>query len=95
MLRHASKLVGCEIASSDGVIGSVDDILFDERSWTFRYLVTDVGQWLPGRLVLLSFETIEQVDESRRELRVPLTKRAIELSPDVSTPATGCFKGKS
>lgn len=85
MLRHASKIVGCGIASSDGVIGSVDDILFDERSWTFRYLVVDVGHWLTGREVLLSFETVEHIDESRRELRVPLTKRAIELSPDVST----------
>jgi uncharacterized protein YrrD len=85
MLRHANKIVGCEIASSDGLVGSVDDILFDNGSWTFLYLVADVGQWLSGRLVLLSFETVEHIDESRRELRVQLTRRAIELSPDVST----------
>ena len=34
---------------------------------------------------IVDCETIEQVDESRRELRVPLTRRSIELSPDVST----------
>jgi uncharacterized protein YrrD len=77
--------MGCEIVSSDGHVGRVDDILFDERSWTFRYVVADVGQWLPGRQVLLSFETIQHFCEDRRELHFPLTKRAIELSPDVST----------
>jgi len=85
VLRHANQIVGCEIASTESPIGSVADILFDEGSWTFQYLVTDVGHWLPGREVLLSFDTVEHIDESQRELRVRLTRRAIELSPDVST----------
>ena len=85
MLIHANKIVGCEIDSSDGSIGSVDDILFDEQSWTFRYVVADVGQKLQGRQVLLSFETITHIDEVRRQLHIPLTMQAIEQSPDVST----------
>ena len=85
MLIHANTMVGSEIASSDGSLGSVTDILFDDRSWMLRYLVADLGHWLPGRLVLLSFETITKIDESQGKLWVPLTRRAIELSPDVST----------
>jgi hypothetical protein len=85
MLIHANKIVGCEIDASDGSIGTVDDILFDDQSWTCRYLVADVGQKLQGRMVLLSFETVTHIDESLRQVRVPLTKRAIELSPDVTT----------
>jgi sporulation protein YlmC with PRC-barrel domain len=85
MLIHANKIVGCEIEASDGSIGIVDDILFDDRSWTCRYLVADVGQKLQGRTVLLSFETVTHIDESRRQLRLPITTRAIEKSPDVTT----------
>jgi len=85
MLKHASKIVGCGITSSDASIGKVDDILFDEGSWTFGYLVADVSEWLSGGTVLLSFETIKNLDEERRELQIALTRRAIELSPDVST----------
>ena len=81
MLSHANKIVGSEIVSADGPVGSVEDILFDEDSWTFRYLVVDLGE----RRTLLSFETVTHVDESSRELRVPLSRRAVELSPDVST----------
>lgn len=84
MLRSANNWVGYQMAASDGLLGSVEDLLFDDREWIFRFLVVDVGAWLPAHRVVISFDTIEQVTESAREVRVALTKRAIEHSPDVS-----------
>lgn len=85
MLRHTKIITGCKIVSSDGIVGKVADLLFDERSLTFRYLVAHVGPRFSGQLVLLSFKTVEDIDEDRRALRVSLRRRAVEASPSVST----------
>jgi hypothetical protein len=37
MQRTASKLIGYSIGAIDGDIGSVDDVLFDDKLWTVRY----------------------------------------------------------
>ena len=75
MLRTASHLKGTSIAATDGEIGSVQDLYFDDHSWTIRYLVVDTGTWLPGRQVLISPRSI-------------MTKSQVENSPstDVDKP---------
>jgi hypothetical protein len=40
------------IEATDGNLGSVVDLCFDDRSWTIRYLVVDAGSWLPDRWML-------------------------------------------
>src|SRR5690625_2725863 len=52
---EASKTIGYDIHASDGAIGSLDDLLFDDAGWTIRWAVIDTGTWLPGRRVLLPF----------------------------------------
>src|SRR4029453_11630334 len=54
MLTTTSRLKGLTVAAIDGDIGSVQDLYFDDRHWTIRYLVADTGTWLPGKQVLLS-----------------------------------------
>ena len=56
-VEHAEdcqSLKGTTIAAKDGEIGSVQDLYFDDLTWTVRYLVVDTGTWLPGRQVLIS-----------------------------------------
>ena len=47
MLLAVSGLQDCPISASDGNVGSVEDFLFDDRSWKVRWMV-DTGQWLTG-----------------------------------------------
>jgi len=54
MQRTASKLTGYSIGAIDGDIGSVDDVLFDDKLWTVRLSRRRYGKWLPGRRVVLS-----------------------------------------
>ncbi|MGH7317879.1 MAG: PRC-barrel domain-containing protein, partial [Candidatus Rokuibacteriota bacterium] len=54
MIRAGSGFKGLSIEASDGDIGSVKDLYFDDLMWTVRYLVVDTGAWLPGRQVLIS-----------------------------------------
>lgn len=84
MLRSVNELIGYDIAAINGEIGDVDDFFFDDRDWAIRYLVADTGGWLTSRLVLLSPNSLEQPDWSRKVFPVRLTKEQVEKSPNVS-----------
>jgi hypothetical protein len=83
MLRSSEGIYGYTILANDGPIGTVDDFYFDDRTWTIRYLVADVGTFLDDRRVLLSPEALGRPDWSSAALPVNLTKEQIERSPDV------------
>jgi hypothetical protein len=53
MLFAANGLIGCPVKASDGEAGTVDDFLFDDRTWLIRWLSLDAGAWLEGRKVLV------------------------------------------
>ena len=62
MLRSTADLAGLAIHATDGDIGLVEDIYFDDIHWRVRYFVVDTGHWLPGRLVLISPAAVEKAD---------------------------------
>ena len=84
MLRTAGNLKGVTIEAMDGDIGSVQDLYFDDRTWTIRYLVVDTGTWLPGRRVLISPFAFHLVPGTSR-LRTSLTKQQVKDSPSIDT----------
>ena len=83
MRRAVSDLKDLSIAGTDGDIGSLQDVEFDDASWTVRYLAIDTGTWLPGRRVLVSPMSVQAVDVSGGRLVVNLTKAQIEACPSV------------
>ena len=46
MLRTAQELHDYKISATDGEIGQVKDLYFDDHAWTIRYFVVDTGSWL-------------------------------------------------
>ena len=84
MLRTAGELKGVTIEAMDGDIGSVQDLFFDDQTWTIRYVVVDTGTWLPGRQVLISPFAFQVVPGASR-LRTSLTKDQIKNSPSIDT----------
>jgi sporulation protein YlmC with PRC-barrel domain len=84
MARTVSDLKGLTIAATDGDIGSVQDLYFDDISWTVRYLVVDTGGWLPGRQVLISPMATTGAGAHDR-IPVRLTRAQVEQSPSVES----------
>ncbi len=82
MLWNASELVGSTIKATDGEVGIVSDVLFDDQSWMVRWLVVDTGSWLPGRIVLLPLSVLGQPDRANRVFPVKLTMQQVKDSPD-------------
>lgn len=85
MLRNASAIKGYSIVASDGRIGTVNDILFDDASWRVRWVVVDTGNWLPGRKVLLPLSALGRLDENGSEFAVNLTMQQVKDSPKSDT----------
>jgi len=85
MLLSVRDLESFTIGATDGDIGSVHDVYFDDQSWTIRYLVVDTGTWLPGRRVLISPMSVREASWSAQRLVVGLTKAQVENSPEVDT----------
>ncbi len=71
MLRSIKQLYGSKLRASDGEIGHVSDLYFDDQQWTVRYVVADTGSWIPGQ-------------EGNR-LPVNLTRKQIEDSPPIES----------
>lgn len=85
MLRSAKQLRGYTIGASDGDIGRVDDLYFDDEAWVMRYLAVDTGTWLSGRRVLISPVSLGHPDWMVQRLPVSLTRERVERSPDIDT----------
>ena len=81
----ASQLIGYGVQATDDRIGTIDDLLFDDREWTVRWAAVDTGSWLSGRLVLLPASSIGPVDPRSRTAAVELTRRQVEQSPGIET----------
>jgi sporulation protein YlmC with PRC-barrel domain len=85
MLRSVKGLSGYRILATDGEIGSVGDFLFDDETWTVRYLVVETGNWLSRRDLLVSPTALGQPDWRAHLLPVSLTREQVEKSPEIDT----------
>lgn len=81
MLRRATNLIDSKLRATDGELGSVKNLLFDDHSWQIRYMVVDADGWLRGRDVIVSPAAVMNPQWERGILPVSLTKDQIDASP--------------
>jgi len=85
MLRQTKDLLDLSILATDGAIGDVKDLYFDDESWAIRYLVVDTGSWLSSRKVLISPIAAGKPDWANMTLPVSLSREQVKNSPDIDT----------
>ena len=85
MKRSIKSLIGFTLGATDGEIGKVKEFYFDDEKWTIRYLVVDTGNWLSGRVVLISPQALLSPDWENKTFPINLTKDQIKNSPDINT----------
>ena len=83
MLQSIKQLYGSKLGASDGAIGHVKDVYFDDQNWAVRYLVADTGTWLTSRQVLLSPHALRKLEIADNCLTVNLSRKQIEDSPSI------------
>jgi hypothetical protein len=87
MLRRFGSFVGAGVEATDGPIGVIHDLYFDDASWTVRHIVVDTGGWLNGRHVLISPATMTGTDPTGQRFLTALRRQQVERSPEVDIEA--------
>lgn len=85
MLHRVKSLNGYSLQATDGDLGKVKDVFFDDEKWTIRYLVVETGGWLNSRQVLISPYSIAGIDQVNESITVRLTQEQVRNSPDIDT----------
>jgi len=85
MLQSIKQLCDEKLGASDGDIGHVKDFYFDDQNWAVRYVIADTGTWLTGRQVLISPYAFAGLQQAEKVLRVNLTRKQIEDSPEIES----------
>lgn len=82
MFRSANELLGNTIEAQDARVGSVDDLYFDDLSWTVRYIVADTDKLSSAGKVLLSPVSVGRAADEG-QIEVDLTAEQIQSAPDI------------
>ncbi len=83
MLRSAKDVQRCPVYATDGDVGDVEALFFDDESWKVRYLVVKAGGLLANRRVLIAPELIGDVDREAGVLYANITREQVKNSPGV------------
>jgi hypothetical protein len=85
MIRSIRAMLHADLRALDGGIGRCQDFLFDDSSWTIRYMVADTRKWLPGRKVLISPSAVGDWDWQTDAIPVRLDRDAIKACPPLTS----------
>ena len=85
MLRSVKELENYQIDATDGLIGHVKDVFFDDEARAIRYFVVDTGTWLSSRKVLISPIGLNHTNWKEKTLSVATTKEQVKNSPHINT----------
>ena len=86
MLISAKKLQGYQLQATDGEVGAIDDLLFDDQVWHIRFLVARLQKMLPwSEKVLINPLYLNKPDSHQGVLNVDLNQQSIRKSPPLSS----------
>ncbi len=75
------RILDLPVAATDGRIGSIHDLYFEDQNWSLRYFVVDTGGWLKERRVLISPRVVGKPNWESPEIPAALTMAQVEKSP--------------
>jgi hypothetical protein len=82
-LRRIRELTDLTLLATDGEIGHVQALYFDDRTWAVRYLVVKAGGWLLSREVLLAPAAVADINDANGTMSIALTKEQIKAAPPI------------
>lgn len=85
MLIKITALEQWRVEATDGTVGSIVDLLFEDETWALRYLIVRTGSWLSSKRVLVSPDAVHREKGEFGLVRVALTRAQIRNCPDIDT----------
>jgi uncharacterized protein YrrD len=78
-----STLSGRSVEFTDGEIGNVSDLYFDDERWVVRYLVVETGKWLSHKPILVSPISVLSVENKEIPISVNLKQELLSTAPNI------------
>lgn len=85
MQRNMKSLTGYNMEATDGGIGKVEELYFEDNTWLIRYLILKTGNWVVYRKVLTAPQAIVKREARLGIFPINLTKEQIRISPNIGT----------
>jgi hypothetical protein len=80
-LRSGRMLHRYHIEASDGGLGQVKGLLYDEDCWAIRYLIVETSGWWFGHQVLLPPQWIGEISWPDATISVTVARQAVKNAP--------------
>jgi hypothetical protein len=89
-LHSINKLLNFTLRSQDHQPVYIEDFLVDDERWLIRYLVADIRDLVPMKMVLVPIQWVKRVDWANLEILTDLTREVFEGCPayDAASPVT-------
>lgn len=81
MLRDLLKIKNCVVQGTDGIIGTVADVYFNDQTWNIHYLAADTGNWLQGRHGLIAIESLTDPKRDVGSFPALISRAQVEAAP--------------
>lgn len=93
-LRSIESVTGYHIHASDGEIGHVEDFLVEDADWSIHYLIVDTKNWWPGKKVLISPSSVQEIDWTDKLVHLNVDRQRVKDSPayDASTTVDRAYE---
>lgn len=85
MRTNLKALYGFSLMASEGIIGAVEDYYIDDHSWIVKFMVVHTGEWLTSRRVVISTQSVEDIDWELSRFQTQLTREQVQASPEIDT----------
>jgi hypothetical protein len=87
-LRSIEAVTGYHIHASDGEIGHVEDFLVDDAGWGIRYITVDTRNWWPGKKVLISPRSVQEIDWTDNQVHLNVNRQKVKDGPVLESAMT-------
>ena len=85
ILRSSDTLIGSCVVATDGEVGRIRSLLFDDHSWAVSYLVIAAGSWTRRRDVALALPVAERLRWVDNSLGIQCTRDHVFNSPGANS----------
>ena len=77
----ATQLLDSKLRTLDGTAVGLLDLMLDTDQWMVRFLVADADAWAPNRGVLVSTDSVADLNEASGDLELDLPTQVLRSSP--------------
>ena len=87
-LHSSVNVIGYKIATNNGDLGAVEDLLVDDKTWEIRYLLIETQKAMNSKKLLIDPEWIDWISWKQKRVSVSMDREKIKGCPkfDMSLP---------